>query len=543
MSKRPHTFVTVAAAFVLGVVHFFYYQQRMLASPYHFNDDVVQHYAWLFGGDWTDPFYATTSGEIQPWGFRALLYLLSPLTDAVTLSHYGPLLITVLITVYATCLLRKAFPLVLALAGAYLIAQMTIFTGHGFLARGFSTPLLLMFAYYLVDRSAWGIAVSLILAGVFYPPVLLINGFILAPFMLAWTARRPWRTRGWSVRPYAIIVGGALLAGLLTYLQAWTIEQSPRLGELFTRAELLSMPEFGGRGRVIFTNITNTPTEWMLRYYQRLLVGIWPAPDFGLFLLASAAVLCLVTRRRTAAVGAYVILLFVVTAGLYHLARVMTPKLFMADRYLQYPWRMGVPLLYGYLAGALWAVLPRWWTAVPLSLVLVFLGYRHMQPEEYPVISVSDKAAMYERIRELPPDALLAAPPQEASFIPLVTRRSVLLGHEQAHALYFRHYYDYVTPRYRDYQHAVTADSLDQVVAFLDRYGVDYLLLDRNFLENSDRDYFEPYRTRFTELTQDRPADDFALLRVPATVGDRFKNDLQLVSRSQLDSLARLTAD
>ena len=543
MSKRLHTFFPVAAAFVLGVVHFFYYQQRMLASPYHFNDDVVQHYAWLFAADWTDPFYAEASREIQPWGYRALLYVLSPLTDAVTLSHYGPLLITVLITVYATCLLRKAFPLLIALAGAYLIAQMTIFTGHGFLARGFSTPLLLMFAYYLADRNAWGIAAALVAAGIFYPPVLLVNGFILAFFFLAWLAPRPWRTRGWSLRPYAIIVGGALLAGLLTYLQAYFIEQSPRLGELFSRAELDTMPEFRPQGRVKFWNITHTPTEWMLRYYQRLLVGTWPAPDFGMFLLASAALLWGITRRRTAAVGGYLVLLIVVTAGLYHLARVMTPQLFLADRYLQYPWRMGVPLLYSFLAGALWALLPRWWTAVPLSLVLLYLGYRHMQPEEYPVISVTDKIALYERIRELPPDALLAAPPQEASFIPLLTQRSVLLGQEQAHALYFRRYYDYVTPRYRDYVEAVTADSLGKVVGFLDRYGVDYFLLDRNFLRNYDRQYFEPYRSRFVELVGDRPAEDFALLRIPATVGDRVMPELQLVSRAQLDSLARLTAD
>ncbi len=537
MPDRLQRFLPAFCAIVLGVGHFFYYQQNMLASPYHINDDVVQHYLWLFDTDWADDFYARTSGQIQPWGFRGLLSFLGLFTDPVTISRYGPLLLTVLITTFATGLLRKFFPLVLALAGAYLIAQDTIDTGLGFLARGFSTPLLLIFAYFLVRRNPWGIAGAMVAAALFYPPVLLINGFILLAFMLAWLARRPWRKENWSIQPYAILVVGTLLAGLLTLIQAYLIQHSPDLGAPFPQADLQHMAEFSGTGRVPFRNITDTPTGWMTHYFMRLLVGTWPAPNFGYFLLAAAAVLGLLTVRRTASLAGYLLLFLLVTIGLYHLAKVVTPSLFLADRYLQYPWRMGVPLLFTFLGGCLWALHPKWWVAVPIAIGIVYVGYLRNVAQELPLISLANQAPIYDALRQLPEDALIVAPPQWASFIPLMAQRAVLLGHEQAHALYFQHYYDYITPRYRDYQDAMTADSLQNIVAFLDKYQVDYLLLDRNFLGNGEWHYFSPYHSRFRELIRDRPREDFALLRIPDSLGTTFDESLQLISRPQLDSL------
>lgn len=531
----------VLCAIVLAVGHFFVYHHALLASPWRFNDDVVQHYLWLVDTPWADDFYARTSGRIQPWGYRALLRTLSLGVDPLALSRYGPLLITVLTFVYATRLFQRFFPLAIALAGAYLVTQGSVSVMLGFLARSFCIPLLLIFANYLLRRNYVGIALTMVASGLFYPPALLINGFILLAFLVGWLARRPWRTAGWTPRPYLLIVGGCLLAGLITLLQSRYIAASADFGATFSADLLGTMPEFSGAGRVAFQNILRTDTGWMLHYFMQTFVGTWPAPDFGYFLLAVAALIGALTYRRTAALGAYLLAFLVVTAGLYQLAKLLTPALFLASRYVEYPWRFGVPVLITFLVGGGWALLPRRWTTVLGAALLAGVSVYRLRPAEVSFVDVSSQSAYYRALAKLPADALVAAPPQMASYVPLLSRRAVLLGHEQAHALYFTGYYDYVTPRYTDYQNAVTTDSLPAFAAFLRTYDIDFFVLDPAFRENWGWHYFQPYKRRFEQLIAGREREDFALLRIPEEVGTPLYGELRLISRAQVDSL--LTAD
>ena len=537
-------YLPVLCAIVLAAAHFFYYHGAILASPWRFNDDVVQHYLWLYATDWGDAFYARASGQIQPYGFRALLRLLSFVADPLTISRYGPLLVTCGIFVYATRLLRNFFPLAIALAGAYLVAQDSLPVTVGFLARSFCVPLLLAFADYLVRRRFTGLAVTLVVSALFYPPALLLNGVLLLPFILAWLRRKPWRAapREWA-KPYALLLGGCLVAGALTLLHARGIAASPDLGETFTRAELSRMPAFSGGGRVAFQNTLNTPTDWIMHYFMQRYVGKWPAPDFGYFLLAVAGVLGALTYRRTAALGGYLLAFLLATIGLYQLAKVMTPTLFLAARYVEYPWLAGVPLLFTFVGGCLWARYPRWWTGLAIGLVLAGIGFLRQPKTGVPYVDVPGHADYYRTLAQLPDTALIAAPPHWASYVPLLSRRAVLLGHEQAHALYFRNYYAYVAPRYADYQAAMATDSLPVVADFMRTYGVDYLVVDRNRLLRSGGHYFEPYKGRYAALIADRKPEDFALLRLPARTGTPLLEGMQLVSRRQIDSLVRTLRD
>ena len=537
-------YLPVLCAIVLAVAHFFYYHGAILDSPWRFNDDVVQHYLWLYDTHWGDDFYARASGQIQPYGFRALLRFLSTFADPLTISRYGPLLATALTFGFATRLLQKFFPLAIALAGAYLIAQDSLPVTIGFLARSFCVPLLLAFANYLVRRRFVGMAVTLVAGALLYPPALLLNGFLLAPFVAVWLGRRPWRgTRGGWARPYAVLLGGCLLAGILTLLHARGIAASPYLGETFSQAELGTMDEFSGGGRVAFRNILDTPTDWLMHYFMQTYVGKWPAPDFGYFLLAVAVLLGAFTYRRTGALGGYLLAFLLTTTGLYQLAKLLTPTLFLAARYIEYPWLAGVPLLFVFVGGCLWALFPRWWWGLAIALVLAYVGYLRQPQSGVRYVDVGSHAAYYATLAQLPDTALIAAPPHWASYVPLLSRRAVLLGHEQAHALYFRRYYDYVSARYADYQKAMATDSLPLVADFMETYGVDYLVVDRNRLLQSGNHYFAPYKRRYAELMAGRAPADFALLRIPAEAGIPLPEGMQLVSRLQIDSLVGTLRD
>ena len=550
MNRALPPWAFTVAVLLLTTAYFFVYNAPTLASPLHFSDDLVQHYLWVYETDWADDFYARTSGALQPWGFYGLQWLLSRVADPLTIGDYAPLLTTLLIAYFVARALRRYLPALLAIVGAFFVLQFTMVTGLGFLARGFATPLLAAFAHYLLANNRWGIAATILASALFYPPILLINSCILVCWELG---RLLLDRRSWDLKRYGIFAAAGLVSVAIVAAHAYTVRHSPDLGEFFPVEALRSMPEFGGSGRVAFTNITNSPTEWMMRYFLRLFFGTWPAPDFGMFLMALAAVLGVFSFRKTGPLGAYLLLFFGSTILLYDIARITTPLLFLADRYTVYPWRYGVPLVCVFIAGALYHLYPRQWVAGVATVVILALAIHYRAPSEQPFLNVDGNAELYAYLSTLPEDAMIVAPPDLASYIPIVCRRSVLLSNEAAHALYLRNYYDYVTPRFADYTYAITApvDSFSRIPDFLDKYAVDYLIIDRRMPEGRAHRSFSPYNEQFEAGTrvQDSLGEavpgetrELAALTIPDSVGVRV-GEFLVVERGAVGRVAEVKGE
>jgi hypothetical protein len=273
----------------------------------------------------------------------------------------------------------------------------------------------------------------------------------------------------------------------------------------------------------------------MGRYFTRLYFGTFPAPDIGLFITAVAALLGLVTYRRLGALAGYLLLFVIATVALYEVARLTTPLLFLADRYLVYPWRFGVPLVIVFCFGAVWSLFRRRWLAYLLALGCSTIAFFYYLPSQVPYMKMTVYAELYDYLRELPENAMIAAPPEVANFIPLVSRRSVVLSHEAAHGLYFRQYYNYVTPRFRDYTTAITApaDSLDQLTGFMDKYAVDFLVIDPNMLSSHHHRSFSPHNETYRARTQVQSNREYAALQLADSVGVKV-GSFVVVSRQEI---------
>ena len=577
----------------LGYTWFYY--RPMLAGPYVLNDDMVQHYLWLFvdhyGLNWKDTFYADASAAIQPRGFYWLLWLLGRGVEPLTISRGGPFLISLLTVGYGVALLRRYTHVFIAVAGSLLAVHLGFHTSVGFLARSFLMPLVLAFGYYLLrgDRP-WGVAGLAVASALLYPPALLLNGGIFGLWKVGELAQWFWgrarrmqgedggakndtlsplsRGEGPGERPqaerassqeiknqesrienrvslkspfhhwYAYLLGFGV-ALLIVLSHADRVETHPALGGYLPNADLMSLPEFGEGGRVeISSALRATPGRRMAHFFYndaKTPLGRWFA-NLALVLVVAFTGL---RYRQLGRLAGWLIAFGLASVVLFYFARSEFPLLFLPSRYLVYPWRLWVPMLFTFLLAAAWSYHPKTWLAVLLASLLVGLGYYRQPPKKMPVSVETGRTYIFDAIAKIPEDAVVALPPHMANQVPVFAHRNVFISFESAHALYFRNYHEYVIPRYNDYIEAMTSTEgdLNKTVAFMDKWDIDYLMIDRDQLREAKFSAFVPFRKQFEDRLKDTDVADRTLLHLPDSVGVLIRERMHLVSRKELAGL------
>lgn len=564
---------------VATLAYTWFYYRKMLSGPLVINDDMVQHYLWLFvehfGLAWKDTFYAEASAAIQPRGFYWLLTVLGLVFDPVTISRAGPFLISLLTVGFGVAFLRRFTHLFIALAGSLLAIHLGFHSSVGFVARAFFMPLLLAFAYFLIGRERpWGVAAVAVCSALFYPPALLLNGGIFGLYKLGqliiWGRGRRMQRKdeeadqtalpknaqpvqqtsltgrirtGFStitpLQHWYIYLLGFGVALLIVWLHAERVAEHPTLGGYLDRVSLISWPEFRSGGRVGIHHAVKGDVPSLFRY---LLPANFHSPlgnRFPYFLLALTSVLCVWHRRAVGKFGWW--LLAFAGAGIlwYFVARDHFPLLFLPDRYLVYPLRLWTPMVLTLLLSALWQFHPKAWLAGLLSVGLLGYGYYRQPPEGLPTITQAGRELLFSAINDLPEATTLAAPPNLANMVPVFAHRNVFVSNESAHALYFKNYHHYVMPRFHDFvtAYTTTGDSLSNVVDFMDKWKIDHLLIDRKQLRTSWMPTFEPHQTYFKKRLAGTTPDQLTLLNLPDSVGVLVQDRLHLVSREDLASL------
>jgi hypothetical protein len=388
----------------------------------------------------------------------------------------------------------------------------------GGVPRSFGFPLLLGCTYVLVSGRWWCLSALLLLQSLFYPPILLNSAALAA---LTWW--RSWRhldaKQAWT-RLVALGVGVGLAAGALC--SVYTFFPNASFGRLITRQEAKHMPEFSVRGRTPFFGDTFWQTAVNNRAGIRANRLVW----LGALILAMA-VLC---RPSRLVIPRAATDLLVTSLALFGLAHLVLFKLHLPARYVMFTLPLAAWLILAANVESTRAAIQQRWPRQRLQQWLGRAGRRWAilgcmglcllyTSSQYFVISAIQidppTLQLYRYLRTLPKGSLIAGHPLALDHVPLFARRKVL-ANKALSLPYYTAYYAKVRQRLFAMLTAYYTDDEHQLWRFVQRYGVDYMLVDtRHFAASFLRGpiYYEPFGSFIHQqlLTQRR----FALLEVP----------------------------
>lgn len=482
-------------------------------------DDARQHVFWmqrfgdpdLFPQDWIADYFQSVAPPI----YTGLYWLLSQVgLDPIVASKLLPPVLGLLITGLCYRFTLACLPLPIAGVLASVLLNLSLWSRDDLNSgtpRALVYPLLLGVMVAWVERRRWGVALGTLgLAGV-YPQAGLVALGALALGVVQWRDRRirwspdpcDWQLAAWG--------WGAGLLLLLPY--GW--RDSP-FGPVVTLAEARSLPEFqedarspffyadagkfwlGGKSSSLF------PLKW-LRPVWTWAGLLWPiaallAPRWGGRWLRERLPLWPQVGDRAAAI----LTRFVLSAmAWYGLAFLVLFQLHLPGRYPVAVLRIAIAVAAGVMLPMLLDALaqPVWhWRRDPTRrglagggaaaiaaialLLMVHLGGFPWWRDDFPNRNYTTSALpqVYAFLRQQPKDTLIAVLAPEGDNIPTFAGRSVLASREYA-IPYHRGYYETFRDRLNDLLVAQYSGDRAQVQEFIERYGIDWWVLDQRSFE------------------------------------------------------------
>jgi hypothetical protein len=427
--------------------------RQAFASSYMIADDAREHVFWMFR--YIDPGLfphnpaADYFQSLAPPGYAALYWLLAHAgIDPLLASRLIPSLLSLIATGFFFALASRFFrsPAVAALS-AVLFCQCLWLNSDLASAtpRAFFYPLFVAFLYFHVCRSPAGVLITVALEALFFPPAALLSVGVLGFDCLQWKG-------GLKITPASdsrcYLLFGAAFAFtalcLLSYLQ-----QAGTFGPLVTYDEARRMPEFGAEGRVPFFlpswwgywvagngGVHTFPTRppWFLlaflwpllrRFPNRFPLlnavprGAWPIPQVigaSLFLFVSAHLLLFHLYLPNRYTGPVARILLILLAGGVMLALVDAALRWAKDHL---------------------ARRPRFFGRATFGMAGLLLGVVASYPLLLPVFPTADyingaDPGLYQFFARQPVSIRIASLSDEADNLPILCRRSIIIGAECA---------------------------------------------------------------------------------------------------------------
>jgi hypothetical protein len=437
--------------------------------------------------------------SVTPPGYAAVYRALSWAVDPLLASKLLPPILGLTTALFIFLLVRKLHP---SPAGAFLAAvllswyvwQLDDISSAG--PRAFLPPLLAAQLWSLV-AGRLVLAVGLVAAAaLFYPMAGALGAALLGVRLLGFRGRRP--TLRKDPRAALAFVAGAALVALLVFLGQL---DSARFGPVITGAQARASPDFGPAGRQPFF-VENAYDFWIAGAHSGLDLrardALFPRVPILFEYLALAALLplLLVFGRRLPGVrrlsGATVILpqLLAASFGLFFLAHLLFFQLFFPSRYV----KQSLPLVLAVAAGVALGILVE---AIgdragaarrgPLRVGLALcVGLAvAVYPADYHTAFVRDRhPSITAYLRTQPKDTLVAGLHSETDSVPTFARRPVLVNREYLLPFHLG-YSDELDRRMEDLTEAYYAESPARIVEFVERYGVDVILVNREAFEQA----------------------------------------------------------
>lgn len=481
--------------------------QQAFASDYVVQDDARHHVFWmrrfldseLLPNDLIADYFQS----IAPWGYTLFYKFFATIgIDPIFLSKVLPIILGMIATVYGFGICFQLLPVPLAgFIGTLLLNQNLWFKDDlsSGTPRAFLYPIFLAFLYYLLKRSCIPSLIVLALLGVFYPQYLLICIGLLLLQLCSWDNGR---LRFSSQRRDYLFYGAGI--GLALFMILPYVLNSSEFGPVVTAAEARAMPEFWPGGRTKFFT-DHFSDYWFCGGRTGMFPREWcqlgfPPPQIFLGVLLPI-VLRFPSRfplaKRVSHQVKLLGQLLVVSFGFFFLAHALLFKLYLPSRYTEHGWRIVMAIAAGIaLTVVLDAIFPtrpkpsssrsRPWQkqGVAIGFTVLISAFIILYPtleDEFPDVAyeVGEVPRLYQFFAQQPKDSLIASVSREANFLPTFSQRSVLVSKEYAIPLLVG-YYQQIRQRVVDLLVAQYSTNEADVQAFIQKYGVDFWLLDRS---------------------------------------------------------------
>jgi hypothetical protein len=435
---------------------------------------------------------------LAPFGFKSIYLFGAKLgLEPILIAKLLPPVLAIFTTIYLYFFTLQIFPLPLAGCLSSLLINQLIWLNDDLVSatpRAFIYPLFAAFLYYLSLDYLIPCLIVMLLQGLFYPHIILIEMVILSLRLIVFRRNRSKRNHIISFtnkkKYYLWWIAGFIVTAIALYPLN---QRPPELATTVNALQMRQMPEFNLGGRSPFFGV-----GW-IKYWFTGSSGL-TLPLFPTLVWSGLALPWLLNKKIPIAkliTQKINILTQVIIASLlmFVLAHILLPKLHLPSRYTYHTIQFVLAISTGIVL-TIWLDIGQRWLQnkqqfnllekTKIALVTLFTLTTVVFPA-IPYISINwfqdwrvgSATEIYQYLAQQPKDILVASLSTEVNNIPAFSQRSILVGDEFALA-YHPAYYNQIKQRTIDLLQAQYSPELKVLQSFIRQYNVDYLLLDHN---------------------------------------------------------------
>ena len=519
------------------------------SSEYMIQDDARHHVFWmyrfldpaLFPNDLIADYFQTVAPLGYVWLYKAFaLFHIDP----ITLNKLLPFGLGLILTAYCFGVCMELLPIPIAGFISSLLLNELLWAEDNLISatpRAFVYPIFLGFLYYFMRRSLWSCLLMILLQGLFYPQYVLIIMAVLFIFLVVhpqYFLQDGWQKGRFNLaltqdpvglNDVKLCVFGLGLSFVILLLFKLT---SGGFGPVVTLAEAKQMIEFTDLGRMPFFD--ESPwCFWLSKKNSGLLAAynatrqcefyvgtfplgfpplLWTSALLPLLMLLKSVFPEFSYRRDAFRILGYV---FVASLLLFLAAHALLLTLHLPARYTVHSFR----ILMALAAGISLTLVSRRLMDLAASydsrgnsrkMVVsgLFTGFL-VVAIAFPFLTFDfatkayiqgREVGVYEFMADQPKDILVASFSREADNIPVFSNRSVLVNRENA--MPFHHgFYDEFSQRAHDLLAAQYAQRPKVLKDFVQKYDVDFWLIDNDAFESSylEKKWVQQYQPTFRQ--------------------------------------------
>ena len=479
-------------------IYFYYF---VFSHQYIVQDDVRHHVVWL-QKYFVDPelfpqdIIANYFYSLATWGFKCLYFIAAKVgIEPMLFAKILPPILALITTVYIYFFTLEIITIPLAGCLSSLFINQLIWLNDDIVsatARAFIYPLFAAFLYYLAKKKVIICLGLMLLQGLFYPHIVLIEMTILSVRLLIPRNKTLFQFTK-DKQAYIWWVCGLIVTAIALY--PMTIKP-PELATTVTLEQMKQMPEFNLNGRNAFFG------GGFYQYWFKDTSGpslplfptiVWLGVTLPWLLFTKLPMVKLITPK--------VAILNQVTAAsliMFFFSHLLLPTLHLPNRYTYHTLRFVLAISTGIVVTILIDIAQKWLRKrnrlkltekITITFIILFSSAVIILPAIPRIFAIGFQnwkigtaTEVYQYLAQQPKDIIVASLSDEVNNIPAFSQRSILTGTEFIMAFH-PSYFNQIKQRTVDLLEAQYSYDLKVLQSFIRRYDVDFWLIENNAFE------------------------------------------------------------